>query len=182
MSAMTKRTLGINGLLAIAVAAGLCMGVGSSVRADRGKPRLIGYAKILEAPKIRPTSAAPSRSTKSHRGEFPSYAEAMLEPVYIGSAATTGNESQLSQGEVTNTINKHLDTMYNKCVEKELEHAKLSRVQIEIAVDRKGTVMGATVSPGSKTFQRCMVGIVQNIKFRSFSAPRMGVEYGFRLG
>jgi len=182
MSAMMKATFGIDRLLAITVAAGLCMGVGSAVQADRGKPRLIGYAKILEVPKIRPTSAAPSRSKKSRRGEFPSYAEAMLEPVYIGSAATTGNESQLSQGEVTNTINKHLDTMYNKCVEKELEHAKLSRVKIEIAVDRKGTVMGATVSPGSKAFQKCMVGIVQNIKFRSFGAPRMGVEYGFRLG
>ncbi|MBT8468529.1 MAG: hypothetical protein KJN97_07250 [Deltaproteobacteria bacterium] len=179
---MTKGTFETNRLLAIAVAVGLGMGVGAAVQADRGKPRLIAYAKILEAPKIRPTSAAPSRHRKSRRGEFPSYAEAMLEPVYIGSAATTGNESQLSQTEVTNTINKHLDKMYTKCVEKELEHAKLGRVKIEIAVDRKGTVMGATVSPGSKEFQTCMVGIVQNIKFRSFGAPRMGVEYGFRLG
>jgi len=181
MSAMTKPTFAIHGLLMIAVTVGLCTGVGSMVRADKGKPRLVAYAKILEAPKIRPTSSAPSRSKKSRRGEFPSYAEAMLEPVYVGSAATTGNESQLSQAEVTNTINKHLDTMYNKCVEKELEHGKLSRVKIEIAIDRKGGVMGTTVSPGSKMFQRCMVGIVQNIKFRSFAAPRMGVEYGFRL-
>ncbi|MBW2190359.1 MAG: hypothetical protein JRG93_12355 [Deltaproteobacteria bacterium] len=109
-----------------------------------------------------------------------SYDEAMQKPVEIGDATQECPERQLSGDQVVAEMDGHLDEMYRECVLSEARRGKVpSTVTIDIAILGDGLVQGATVSPGSKRLQGCIVDIVEDIRFPKFAAPRMGARYQF---
>jgi hypothetical protein len=109
-----------------------------------------------------------------------SYDEAMQRPVAIGDATKKCREKQLSGDQVVAELDNRLDEMYHECVVSEARRGKVpSTVTIDIAILGDGSVQGATVSPGSKRFQGCIGGIVEDIRFPKFAAPRMGARYQF---
>ncbi|MEM7137030.1 MAG: hypothetical protein AAF500_10650 [Myxococcota bacterium] len=109
-----------------------------------------------------------------------SYDEAMQKPVEVGDATDECPEGQLSDTEVVAEMDRHLDTMFQRCVVSEYQRGgKLDTVTIDIAILGNGTVQGATVSPGSPRFRTCIVGVVEDVKFPEFGAPRMGARYQF---
>jgi len=109
-----------------------------------------------------------------------SYDEAKQKPDEIGDATQECPERQLSGDQVVAELDGHLDEMYRECVLSEARRGKVpSTVTIDIAILGDGLVQGATVSPGSKRLQGCIVDIVEDIRFPKFAAPRMGARYQF---
>ena len=153
-----------------------CEGPERALAAD--KPRFVSTVKVLSIPKAKLVST-PQKARR--KGAFPSFAEAMLAPIYLGSLELQGDEAELSSSEVRRTLNGHLDKIYSSCISKELKRKPIDRMQMQMVIDRKGSVMGASVRPGTKAFERCVVGIVRRIRFAKFSAPRMAIEYKLRI-
>ena len=109
-----------------------------------------------------------------------SYDEAMQKPVSVGDATDGCPEKQLSDAQVVVEMDRHLDRMYRACVVPEYKRGReLDTVTIDIAILGDGSVQGATVSPGSKRFRSCIAGVVEDVKFPKFDAPRMGARYQF---
>jgi len=109
-----------------------------------------------------------------------SYDEAMQKPVSMGDVTKKCREKQLSDQQVVAEMDRHLDTMYRECVVSEYKRGgKLDTVTIDVAILGDGSVQGATVAPGSKRFRSCIVGVVEDVKFPQFEAPRMGARYQF---
>lgn len=122
-----------------------------------------------EVPTVRSTQAA-----------LISYDEAMQQPVEVGDATDECPEQQLSDTQVVAEMDRHLDAMYRQCVVSEYQRGgKLDTVTIDIAILGDGSVQGATVSPGSKRFRTCIAGVVEDVRFPEFPAPRMGARYQF---
>ena len=109
-----------------------------------------------------------------------SYDEAMQTPVSMGDVTQKCPERELSDEQVVAEMDRHLDTMYRECVVSEYRRGgKLDTVTIDIAILGDGSVQGATVSPGSKRFRRCIADVVEDVHFPRFSSPRMGARYQF---
>ena len=109
-----------------------------------------------------------------------SYDEAMQKPVVLGDVTKKCREKQLRDDQVVAEIDAHLDDMYRECVVTEARRGAVpSTVTIDVAILGDGSVQGATVSPGTKRFRRCIGGIVEKIHFPKFAAPRMGARYRF---
>ena len=109
-----------------------------------------------------------------------SYDEAMQKPVEVGDATEDCGEDQLSDAVIVEEMDRHLNDMYAECVVPEYRRGrKLDTVTIDIAILGDGSVQGATVSPGSAKFKKCIAGIVEDLEFPKFSAPRMGARYQF---
>lgn len=109
-----------------------------------------------------------------------SYDQAMQKPVAIGDATKKCPEKQLRGEQISAEMDRHLESMYRQCVVSEARRAKVpSTVTIDIAILGDGSVQGATVSPGSKRFRRCIGDIVETVRFPRFTAPRMGARYQF---
>lgn len=109
-----------------------------------------------------------------------SYDEAMQRPVVLGDVTEKCREKQLRDDQVVAEMDAHLDEMYRRCVISEARRTKVpSTVTIDIAILGDGSVQGATVSPGSQRFRKCIGGIVEKVRFPKFAAPRMGARYQF---
>ena len=51
---------------------------------------------------------------------------------------------------------------------------------IDLAIrGRDGMILGATVEPGRRRFQRCLESYLEDVRFPSFASPRMGARYRF---
>lgn len=123
---------------------------------------------------------ASPRQVGSTQAALISYDEAMQTPVSMGDVTKGCPEKQLSNEQVVAEMDQHLDTMYTRCVVSEHKRGgKLDTVTIDIAILGDGSVQGATVSPGSRRFRRCISGVVEDVRFPTFSAPRMGARYQF---
>jgi hypothetical protein len=109
-----------------------------------------------------------------------SYDEAMQKPAVLGDVTEKCREKQLRDDQIVAEMDAHLDEMYRRCVVAEARHSKIpSTVTIDIAILGDGSVQGATVSPGTQRFRRCIGGIVEKVRFPKFAAPRMGARYQF---
>ena len=98
----------------------------------------------------------------------------------MGDASKNCPERQLSNEQVVAEMDRYLDAMYTQCIVSEYKRGgRLDTVTIDIAILRDGSVQGATASPGSKRFRRCITSLVENVRFPKFSAPRMGARYQF---
>ncbi|MFW2388790.1 MAG: hypothetical protein ACN4G0_10665 [Polyangiales bacterium] len=126
-------------------------------------------------------SGSKSGAKKKSSEPLPSYAEAMLKPADLGDLTNEGGEEHLRADTVADIMNGHVNDIFNSCVLKEMKTAKVSRVAIQMVISGKGKVAGATTKPGSKPFQRCVARKLLAIRFPTFSAPRMGAEYAFRV-
>jgi len=128
-------------------------------------------------------SSGPSTSAQnvgSTQAALISYDEAMQRPVSMGDVSKNCPEKQLSNEQVVAEMDRYLDAMYTQCVVSEYKRGgRLDTVTIDIAILRDGSVQGATASPGSKRFRRCITSLVENVRFPKFSAPRMGARYQF---
>jgi len=128
-------------------------------------------------------SGVPSASRQkvgSTQAALISYDEAMQTPVAMGDVTKNCPEKQLSSEQVVAEMDRHLDTMYTRCVVSEYKRGgRLDTVTIDIAILGDGSVQGATVAPGSKRFGRCIINLVEGVQFPKFSAPRMGARYQF---
>jgi hypothetical protein len=124
-------------------------------------------------------SASPY-SVGSTQAALISYDEAMQTPVAMGDVTKNCPERQLSNEQVVAELDRHLDAMYTQCVVSEYKRGgRLDTVTIDIAILGDGSVQGATVAPGSKRFRRCITGLVEGLRFPTFTAPRMGARYQF---
>ena len=81
--------------------------------------------------------------------------------------------------DIQGVMDRRLNSLFG-CVSQELRSGgRLGSVQIDLAILGSGQVAGASVSSGSASFKRCIVGKVRQISFPSFPAPRMGARYSF---
>jgi hypothetical protein len=125
-----------------------------------------------------PLAATPT--VASTQAALISYDEAMQKPVVLGDVTEKCREKQLSGEQVVSEMDARLDEMYQECVVGEARRGEVpSTVTIDIAILGDGSVQGATVSPGSPRFRRCIGNIVEKVRFPKFAAPRMGARYQF---
>ena len=113
------------------------------------------------------------------KGQLPSYVQAMLEPAELGDLSNDEGQAHLSSTKVSETMNRHVNGIFQGCVLRELKKTPMSRVTIQMVISGKGEVTGATTKPGSKVFQGCVAKKLIAINFPKFSAPRMGADYTF---
>lgn len=147
---------------------------------ERGEIHLTGSAGILPAPRGG-RGGGPRRSSGHGGGGAMSYEEAMSQGVNIGDATRDGGEQQLSRDTVAGVMNRNLNSLFS-CVGQELRRGgNLGNVQIDLAIEGSGRVLGATVRTGSAGFQSCISARTRAIRFPSFSAPRMGARYSFSV-
>ena len=110
-----------------------------------------------------------------------SYEDAMALPSEIGDVSVDGGEAQLSGAEIARFMDSHLDGMYDECIEKELRREnELRTVTIDLAIRGKdGMVLGATIAPGRRRFQKCLRDYLEEVRFPTFASARMGARYRF---
>ena len=110
-----------------------------------------------------------------------SYEKAMAVPIELGDASVDGGEAQLSAETITRVMDSHLDPMYHACIEKELRRGNpLGTVTMDLAIrGADGMVLGATIVPGRRRFKSCLEDYLEDIRFPTFAAPRMGTRYTF---
>ncbi len=136
---------------------------------------ITGTAGVLPTPSPRKGG----RKRRGGGGGFGSYEDAMNQAVDLGDATGGGDMSQLTGAQVSSIMNRNLNSMFS-CVGQELRSSgQLGKVTIDLAIAGNGSVLGASVRPGSTGFQNCIQGKVKRIKFPSFGAPRMGARYSF---
>jgi len=144
------------------------------------KRTIVGVVCLVASAGCGGTSTPSGMTVGSTKASLISYDEAMKKPVSIGDATSECPEKQLSDAEVVAEMDRHLDAMYRRCVVPEYKRGgSLSTVTIDIAILGDGSVQGATASPGSKRFRSCIVGVVEDVRFPNFEAPRMGARYQF---
>lgn len=110
-----------------------------------------------------------------------SYEEAMELPVEIGDASVDGGEAQLTGETIARFMDAHLDEMYDECIEKELRRGNpLGTVTMDLAIRGKdGMVLGTTIEPGRRRFKKCLEDYLEDVRFPTFAAARMGARYRF---
>ena len=110
-----------------------------------------------------------------------SYDEAMALPMELGDASIDGGEAQLAAETITRFMDSHLDAMYHQCIEKELRRGNpLGEVTVDLAIrGEDGMVLGATIEPGRRRFRHCLENYLEDVRFPTFAAPRMGTRYRF---
>jgi hypothetical protein len=138
---------------------------------------VLGCASVVACSGGQPTGRPTVAGTQA---ALISYDEAMQQPVVLGDVTEKCREKQLRDEQVVAAMDAHLDEMYRECVVAEARRGKMpGTVTIDIAILGDGSVQGATVSPGTPRFRRCVGGIVEKIRFPQFAAPRMGARYQF---
>lgn len=146
---------------------------------DRGDVQVESTVDLL--PQVRKGKGR-RRGTKAKSGTAGSYEAAMMQAVNLGDVTRGGSEQQLTGSQVASVLDRNQRRFF-PCVSTELRSGqRVSQVSIDIAIAGSGEVMGVSVRSGSKAFQQCIAGKVQAIRFPKFSAPRMGVRYGFSFG
>jgi len=110
-----------------------------------------------------------------------SYEKAMARPAEVGDASVDGGEAQLSGEEIARFMDDHLDEMYEECIEKELRRGnELGTVTIDLAIRGKdGLILGVTIQPGRRRFKDCLEDYLEDVRFPTFAAARMGARYRF---
>ncbi|MBK8169489.1 MAG: serine/threonine protein kinase [Sandaracinaceae bacterium] len=147
---------------------------------ERGEIHLTGSAGILPVPRGGGGRSGAGRRSGSHGGAM-SYEEAMSQGINIGDATREGGEQQLGRDTVAGVMNRSLNSLFS-CVGAELRRGgHVGNVQIDLAIEGSGRVLGATVRTGSAAFQQCISQRTRAIHFPSFSAPRMGARYSFSV-
>jgi hypothetical protein len=123
----------------------------------------------------------PEETAEERDLKMMSYEEAMAVPVELGDANVDGGEAQLSAATITGVMDGHLDAMYHSCIEKELRRGNpLGTVTMDLAIrGADGMVLGATIVPGRRRFKGCLEDYLEDIRFPTFAAPRMGTRYTF---
>lgn len=148
---------------------------------ESGQVQITGTAGILKVPTRSAGTRTGKSSAPSTGGGFGSYEDAMNQAMELGDATKGGGERQLTSTEVAGVMNRELNRMFG-CVGEELRRGgKLGKVGIDIAILGSGKVAGASVHAGSAAFQRCIQGKIQNVRFPTFPAPRMGARYSFSV-
>ncbi len=148
-----------------------------------GEIQIEGSAGILPTPRRRHgRSGRGSGSDDTGGGTAGSYEEAMNRAVDLGDARGGGSERTLSPQQVVGVMNRHIGRVYQRCVPAEQRRGgNLSRVQLDIAIQSDGRVMGASARQGSSEFKTCIGRAMQGIRFPSFPALRMGARYTFAV-
>ncbi len=104
----------------------------------------------------------------------------MNRAVDLGDVTHGASETRLTPAQVSGVMNRHVNSIYRRCVVPEARRGgRLGEVQIDIAIASSGSVLGASVRPGSGGFKSCVSRAVRGIRFPSFGAPRMGARYRF---
>jgi len=150
---------------------------------ESGQVKISGTAGILQhTPRAGGARRTPGGgNTNSSGGGFSSYEDAMNQAMELGDATKGGGERQLTSSDVAGVMNRELNRMFG-CVGEELRRGgKLGRVTIDLAILGSGRVLGASVSAGSGSFQKCLVTKLQAVHFPNFPAPRMGARYSFNV-
>jgi serine/threonine protein kinase len=150
---------------------------------ESGQVKISGTAGILQhTPRTGGARrTASGGSSNSSGGGFSSYEDAMNQAMELGDATKGGGERQLTSSDVAGVMNRELNRMFG-CVGEELRHGgKLGRVTIDLAILGSGRVLGASVSAGSSSFQKCLVTKLREVHFPGFPAPRMGARYSFNV-
>lgn len=139
----------------------------------RGEIEITGTAGILPDPA--PGSGGRRRRSRGGAGGS-SYEDAMNQVVDLGNvAAGGGSMARLTPQQVAGVMNANINRLL-PCVARE---PNVGNVQIDLAIAGSGQVLGASVRNGSPAFQSCVAGRVRQIRFPSFSAPRMGATFRF---
>jgi len=145
---------------------------------ETGEIAIEGTAGLLPDP--------PRRGGRGHRrrggggGSAGSYEDAMNRAVELGDVTMGASETRLTPAQVSGVMNRHVNSIFRRCVVPEASRGgHLGEVQIDIAIAGNGSVLGASVRPGSAGFQSCVNRAVRGIRFPSFGAPRMGARYRF---
>lgn len=148
---------------------------------ESGQVKIVGNAGILTfKPAARRAGSRPSASGRAPGG-FNSYEDAMNQAMELGDATRGGGERQLTSGDVAGVMNRKLNSMFG-CVSQALRDGqRLGTVKIDMAIAGTGNILGASVNAGDSEFKRCIVGMVKQIRFPSFPAPRMGARYSFEV-
>lgn len=127
-----------------------------------------------------------ARKKKSSRKKtkIVSYEDAMAQPIEMGDVTLGGGEAQLTGDQIAQEMDDHLDEMYDECVERELRRgSELGTVTFDLVIrGQDGAVFGATIQPARRRFHKCLEGVLQTVRFPTFSAPRMGARYQFHTG
>jgi len=146
-----------------------------------GQVHIKGTAGLLKEEKLSPGQPRKRTGGGGSGGGtgFRSYQEAMNEAVDLGSAAKGGGERQLTPADVAGTMNRNLNSLFTCVTEARQAGDGVGGVRIDLAIRGSGDVMGASISGGNASFQRCIANKVRRIKFPSFPAPRMGARYSF---
>ena len=182
--------VGVISVVALAVVGyfrGLSSGARESFAAQLGDLFEFGDIPVGEAGLLpdRPAGkrkARKRRRSRSNRGGFSSYEDAMNRAVEMGDATRGGGESRLTGNQVANVMNRNLNRFYSKCVQSEMKSgARLGTVKIDLAIAGSGKVLGASVRQGSSTFRSCLSKQVSAVRFPKFGAPRMGAQYRFSV-
>jgi eukaryotic-like serine/threonine-protein kinase len=145
---------------------------------ERGEVEITGTAGVLPEPTGRRRGG---KRRGGSGGSGMSYEDAMNQAMEMGDVNQGGGEQQLSPNVVASVMNKHINKFFT-CVSQELRSGgQLGKVQIDLAIAGSGQVLGASVRPGSPTFQSCVTAKARSVQFPSFSAPRMGARYSFSV-
>ena len=140
---------------------------------ERGEIEITGSAGILPDP----PSGGGRRRRRTGGAGGASYEDAMNQVVNLGdvSGGGGGSQARLSPQDVAGIMNRNI----NRLVPCLSQGSGGGQVRIDMAIAGNGHVLGATVRNGTPAFQQCVAGRVQQIRFPSFSAPRMGASYTF---
>ncbi|QQR89722.1 MAG: hypothetical protein IPJ88_16290 [Myxococcales bacterium] len=145
---------------------------------ERGEIQLEGQAGILNAPRGKRGRSAKNKSGGS--GDL-SYEDAMNQAVDLGDVSGGNDIATLSSEQIASVMNRSMRSLSN-CVGAELRSAsRPGAVRIDLAIEGSGRVLGASVHAGSASFKSCVVAQVRKVKFPSFSSPRMGATFTFRV-
>ncbi len=134
---------------------------------------------------LKPDDVEPPEDTREDQEKrdvkMMSYEEAMALPMELGDASTDGGETQLTGEAIARVMDGELDGMYHECIEKELRRGNpLGTVTMDLAIRGKdGMVLGTTIDPGRRRFRKCLVDYLEEVRFPTFAAARMGARYRF---
>lgn len=128
-----------------------------------------------------PELEEPDEAPEERDLKMMSYEDAMALPIELGDANVDGGEAQLSAATITRVMDGHLDSMYRACIEKELRRGNpLGTVTMDLAIrGEDGMVLGATIDPGRRRFRSCLEDYLEDVRFPTFAAARMGTRYRF---
>lgn len=124
------------------------------------------------------------KGVRGRRGGNLSYEEYMAQGVELGNLTSDGGQMQLTQSQINSVMSTQGRKLY-PCIYAELKrNPNLKRVSLKFAIEGKsGSVKAITVtSGGSNEFKACIASKMKQIRFPTFSAPRMGATFYFDVG
>jgi len=149
---------------------------------ETGEIAIEGTAGLLPDPPRHRGGRSGQRRSGGGGGGGGSYEDAMNRAVDLGDVTMGASETRLTPAQVSGVMNRHVNSIYSRCVLPEVRSgAHLGEVQVDIAIAGNGSVLGASVRPGSNGFQGCVSRAVQSVRFPTFGAPRMGARYRFSV-